>query len=125
MPADLVELAGWIAEQYCSTPARALSLVLPPGAAAGRTERPSPSSSPSSPTAGAGALLGEERLTERQREALAQLQQERTSRWPPRSGTATLRRLEARGLVALRSLERAPRPDGGGSWAAVSTAPRR
>src|SRR5207244_13269426 len=30
--AELVELAGWIADQYCSTPARALALVLPPGA---------------------------------------------------------------------------------------------
>ena len=35
LPADLVELAGWIALEYCSTPARALSLVLPPGAGAG------------------------------------------------------------------------------------------
>ncbi len=30
VPADLVELALWIAAEYCSTPARALSLVLPP-----------------------------------------------------------------------------------------------
>ena len=30
MPADLVELALWMADEYCSTPARALSLVLPP-----------------------------------------------------------------------------------------------
>ena len=35
VPADLVELAGWVALEYCSTPARALSLVLPPGAGAG------------------------------------------------------------------------------------------
>ncbi len=32
IPAELVELAGWIADEYCSTPARALGLVLPPGA---------------------------------------------------------------------------------------------
>ncbi|HWX75695.1 MAG TPA: primosomal protein N', partial [Solirubrobacteraceae bacterium] len=32
VPADLVALAGWIAAEYCSTPARALALVLPPGA---------------------------------------------------------------------------------------------
>ena len=32
VPPDLVALAGWIAEQYCSTPARALGLVLPPPA---------------------------------------------------------------------------------------------
>ena len=35
VPPDLVALADWIALQYCSTPARALSLVLPPGAAGG------------------------------------------------------------------------------------------
>jgi len=33
VPADLVALAEWIATEYCSTIARALSLVLPPGAA--------------------------------------------------------------------------------------------
>ena len=30
LPADLVELALWMADEYCSTPARALSLMLPP-----------------------------------------------------------------------------------------------
>src|SRR5271167_982325 len=33
VPADLVALAEWIAAEYCSTIARALGLVLPPGAA--------------------------------------------------------------------------------------------
>jgi primosomal protein N' (replication factor Y) (superfamily II helicase) len=33
LPADLVALAEWIAAEYCSTIARALGLVLPPGAA--------------------------------------------------------------------------------------------
>jgi primosomal protein N' (replication factor Y) (superfamily II helicase) len=33
VPVDLVALAEWIAAEYCSTPARALGLVLPPGAA--------------------------------------------------------------------------------------------
>jgi primosomal protein N' (replication factor Y) len=32
IPAELVELAAWIAREYCSTFARALGLVLPPGA---------------------------------------------------------------------------------------------
>src|ERR1700737_1154781 len=32
VPADLVDVAGWVAEEYCSTLARALALVLPPGA---------------------------------------------------------------------------------------------
>ena len=38
IPAELVELARWIADEYCSTAARALQLVLPPGA--GRAARP-------------------------------------------------------------------------------------
>jgi primosomal protein N' (replication factor Y) len=33
VPVELVELAAWIAAEYCSTLARALTLVLPPGAA--------------------------------------------------------------------------------------------
>ncbi len=33
VPGELVELAGWIAAEYCSTISRALSLVLPAGAA--------------------------------------------------------------------------------------------
>jgi primosomal protein N' (replication factor Y) len=33
VPGDLVELAEWVAAEYCSTTARALGLVLPPGAA--------------------------------------------------------------------------------------------
>src|SRR5215217_6053626 len=37
LPPDLVELALWMAAEYCSTPARALSLVLPPPGRA-RTE---------------------------------------------------------------------------------------
>jgi primosomal protein N' (replication factor Y) (superfamily II helicase) len=32
LPADLVALAEWVAQEYCSTVARALRLVLPPGA---------------------------------------------------------------------------------------------
>ncbi len=108
VPADLVELAGWIAEQYCSTPARALSLLLPPGATAG-TGRPKPILVAELTAAGADALRGSERLTERQRGTLSRLE----SGGPTLAaalGTATLRRLEARGLVALHPLERASRP---------------
>jgi primosomal protein N' (replication factor Y) len=39
VPADLVSLARWMADEYCSTPARALGLVLAPGARAGRSPR--------------------------------------------------------------------------------------
>jgi primosomal protein N' (replication factor Y) len=95
VPADLVELALWIATEYCSTPARALALVLPPpGRAktalwAQRTEAP----------------LEGERLTGNQSALLATL--------PRLAGTdlGALRRLESRGLVAIsaRSSRRAPR----------------
>src|SRR3954469_24121568 len=37
LPADLVELAIWMAAEYCSTPARALSLVSPPSRARAKT----------------------------------------------------------------------------------------
>ncbi len=43
VPAEMVELAAWIAEEYCSTISRALGLVLPPGATrrlSGRRRRP-------------------------------------------------------------------------------------
>ena len=37
LPPDLVELALWMAAEYCSTPARALSLVSPPAGARAKT----------------------------------------------------------------------------------------
>ncbi len=45
VPAELVQLASWLAEEYCSTTARALALVLPPDATrrlSGRKRRGSP-----------------------------------------------------------------------------------
>jgi primosomal protein N' (replication factor Y) len=95
LPADLVDLALWIARDYASTPARALSLLLPP-----KGTRPK--------TALYAAVAREpaegERLTVGQRALLASL---------PRftaGDTAALRRLEARGLVAIapRVVRRAP-----------------
>src|SRR5215210_3444396 len=85
VPADLVSLALWMAAEYASTPARALSLVLPPPGKprtrlwARRTE----------------ASLEGERLTERQRALLERLP------GPAGAELGSLRRLEARGLVAL------------------------
>src|SRR5918911_5502246 len=35
VPPELVRLGLWVAEEYCSTPARGLALVLPPGAGTG------------------------------------------------------------------------------------------
>ncbi|HKH18398.1 MAG TPA: primosomal protein N' [Solirubrobacteraceae bacterium] len=94
VPDELVELALWMADEYCSTPARALSLVLPPRGRprselwAARTEAP----------------LEGERLTAGQRALIDEL--------PRAAGAdlAALRRLEARGLVAIapRARRRAP-----------------
>jgi primosomal protein N' (replication factor Y) len=87
VPPDLVALALWMASEYASTPARALSLVLPPPGKprtrlwARRTD----------------ASLEGERLSARQRALLERL--------PGAAGAdlGSLRRLEGRGLVALES----------------------
>ncbi|HEU4979273.1 MAG TPA: primosomal protein N' [Solirubrobacteraceae bacterium] len=96
LPAELVELAMWMAREYCSTPARALSLLLPPRGTRTKTALwawPAP-----------GADAAGERLTDRQRALLASL--------PRFAGgdLAALRRLEARGLVTIgpRVVRRAP-----------------
>jgi primosomal protein N' (replication factor Y) len=106
VPPDLVALAGWIAEQYCSTPARALGLVLPPGAAGGGRPRRVLIATITEP--GVEALLGAERLTDRQRAVLSRLHSEGPGEATP-LGTGTLRRLEARGLVELSPVDRTER----------------
>jgi primosomal protein N' (replication factor Y) len=73
VPADLVALAEWIAAEYCSTTARALGLVLPPGAArrlSGRKRRPV--ARPRHLAVGSRSPLPPE-LSEDQRAALAPL----------------------------------------------------
>jgi primosomal protein N' (replication factor Y) len=94
LPPELVALALWMAREYCSTPARALSLLLPPK---GTRTRSALWAEPVDGVDGA-------RLSERQRALLATL---------PRFAGAdlpALRRLEARGLVrvAPRTVRRAP-----------------
>jgi primosomal protein N' (replication factor Y) len=109
VPVDLVELAGWIALEYCSTPARALSLVLPPGASSGvhglaRLVAELTAAGREAPSAGV-------RLTAVQRAVLERLPAVGAT---PVAATGaahgTLRRLEARGLLRLsrRALARAP-----------------
>jgi len=92
VPADLVALARWMAVEYCSTPARALSLVLPPP---GRAKT----------ALWAEATGADGRLTDRQRALLARLP------GPAGADLAALRRLEQRGLVTIgrRASRRAPR----------------
>ncbi len=96
LPLDLVALGPWLADEYCSTPARAYSLMLPPR---GVKERSALYASQlREPDEG-------ERLTDNQRQLLGTL--------PRLAGAdvAALRRLEKRGLVQLdeQSQRRAPR----------------
>jgi primosomal protein N' (replication factor Y) len=95
VPEDLVELALWMAAEYCSTPARALSLVLPPPGRA-RTLLWA---------ARTAAALDGERLTANQRALLERLP------GPAGEDLGALRRLEARGLVTIapRARRRVPR----------------
>jgi primosomal protein N' (replication factor Y) len=90
LPPDLVELAGWMAQEYCSTPARALALVSPPPGAKAKL-------------AWWARATGEQAagrpLSPRQQALLDAL----TATGPRSAGhdLAALRRLEARGLVTL------------------------
>src|SRR4051795_7399284 len=101
LPPDLVELAMWMAAEYCSTPARALSLVSPPSGARAKTAL----------WAEALPVPADVRLNDNQRALLDTL---------PRftgADTAALRRLEARGLVGIspRVVRRAPIHTAGGA----------
>ncbi len=103
LPRALVELAFWIADEYCSTPARALALVAPHPGQRAKTALyaepvPPPVESSVDHHHGGEATTrraGAPRLSEAQRVLLASL---------PRfcgPDTAALRRLEARGLVRV------------------------
>jgi primosomal protein N' (replication factor Y) len=95
LPPALVDLALWMARDLCSTPARALALLLPPRGVRTKTALWA---------SAARAPERDERLTPRQRALLGTL--------PRAAGAdlAALRRLEARGLVGLgpRPVRRAP-----------------
>jgi len=109
VPADLVELAGWIALEYCSTPARALALVLPPGSGSGVHSLARLVAELTA--AGRAAPAGGVRLTAVQRSVLERLAPAgATLAAATGAGHGTLRRLEARGLVRLsrQALARAP-----------------
>lgn len=119
---ELVAVGLAVADEYCSTPARGLGLVLPPGTGVGgrrvreRTERVC-----SLTAAGARALEDGTRLGARQRIALSVLAggPMSTARLAGESGvpSSTVKRLADRGLVELGEsrVRRAPehRPVGG------------
>ncbi|HEX8073941.1 MAG TPA: primosomal protein N', partial [Thermoleophilaceae bacterium] len=116
VPAELVRLGLWVAEEYCSTPARGLALVLPPGSGIGGLPRVGirRTLAATITAAGRAALAAGARLGPRQRAALEGL---RDGPLPvTRLGRATgadhstLRSLEARGLVSLERAEHRRRP---------------
>ncbi|HEY1716643.1 MAG TPA: primosomal protein N' [Solirubrobacteraceae bacterium] len=106
--ADLVALAGWMAREYCSTPSRALQLMLAPGASAGTGAK---LALVAELTSGGRAALQdpEARLNDRQRRLLEALAQ-RGATAAAELDTPGLRRLESRGLVAIDRRARPRRP---------------
>jgi primosomal protein N' (replication factor Y) len=116
VPAELVRLGLWVAEEYCSTPARGLALVLPPGTGTGRSPRVGIRRVLVAEVTDAGraAIAGGARLGERQRAALEALAPGPLAAASVArdvgGGHATLRSLEARGLVTIASAEQRRRP---------------
>jgi len=107
VPSELVRLGLWAAREYCSTPARGLGLVLPPGTGpGGQRVRARRVTRAEITRAGREALEGSARLGRRQRAELEALAEGREAD----GDRATLRRLEARGLVELREVEVGRRP---------------
>jgi primosomal protein N' (replication factor Y) (superfamily II helicase) len=134
VPAELVSLGLWVAEEYCSTPARGLSLVLPPGAGTGANRSVGPRRALFAELTDAGrAAVADEssapgRLGGRQRAALAALTGGPLSvaglTRATGAGHTTVRALESRGLVSIERTELKSRPDMGGVGArAVGGAP--
>jgi primosomal protein N' (replication factor Y) len=73
VPVELVALAEWIAAEYCSTVARALTLVLPPGAAKRLSGRKRRAVSPARHTAVGASMPTPPVLTGEQHQALEKL----------------------------------------------------
>ena len=128
VPPELVRLGLWVGREYCSTPSRGLRLVLPPGTGTGgRSVRSKVELRAEILPAGEVALSGGERLGVKQRAVLEALREGEMS--APELAAAvgsdrqTLRRLEARGLIATRDsrLRRAPANP---SLSAPATPPR-
>lgn len=90
VPAELVGLAAWVADEYCSTTARGLALVTPPGG---------PAAKPVFWAELRRAPTEADRLTDRQRALLDDLA--RTGARAAGNDLASLRRLERKGLVSI------------------------
>ena len=113
VPPELVALGRWVGEEYCSTTARGLGLVLPPGVGTGaeaRRVRPLVELDVEATEKGLEAITAGDRLGLRQRAVLRALtagpKLARQLAASAGSDRATLRRLEARGLVETREVAR-------------------
>jgi primosomal protein N' (replication factor Y) len=114
-PPDLVGLGLWAAREYCSTPSRGLQLVLPPGTGTGaRTVRSKVELRAEILPAGEAALSGGGRLGVKQRAVLEALRAGEMSSAELAAAVGsdrqTLRRLEQRELIAIRSSRLRRRP---------------
>ncbi|MDX6581531.1 MAG: hypothetical protein QOI10_715 [Solirubrobacterales bacterium] len=114
---ELVELGLWVAREYCSTPARGLELVLPPGTGSARGQTLARTEGTVAATTTAAAALETATLGPVQRRGLELLvgagrelgAAELTAAGVPRDA---LVRLERRGFVELASREVRRRPSG-------------
>ena len=123
VPADLVRLAGWMAGAYCSTPARALGLVLPPGVGPGG-ERPRVRTKRRLVAERARSADGE-RLTPGQRAVLDALAAGPVAAADLPLDHGGLRRLADRGLIALEQRDVRRRPHAAAVGAATAPAQRQ
>ncbi len=110
---ELVRLGLWVGREYCSTPARGLGLVVPPGTGG---DGPGPRAALERHAAltaeGRAALDGGSRLGTQQRAALQRLLKAGGALAGTQLGvgSGTVRSLAARGLIELSSVERRRRP---------------
>ena len=125
--AELVELAEWIAEQYCSTPARALTLVLPPGATQPprRAQAPARSQRAAAPRDRRSRRLHPPELNDDQARGACAAARRAGGRTAPSSAccTASPDRARPRSTCAPRPLR--SRPRAGGSCSCPRSRSRR
>ena len=110
VPPELVSLGLWVAREYCSTPARGLALVLPPGTGTGGRRVGARQRLVAELVPGAADLEGTG-LGPRQRAVLGALAGGPVEVIALPADHSTLRRLEARGLVTLANRRTSLRPE--------------
>jgi len=132
VPAELVRLGLWVGEEYCSTPARGLGLVLSPGTGTGARPRVGARHAlvAALTEVGAGALARSVRLGLRQRAVVEALADGPRAvgglvEAAPGGAHATVRSLEARGLVTVSHEEQGRRPGAAPALGAPSPGGRR